>query len=43
MIADKEIEIIQELAGSVLRHILKFVEVVNVFSEIDWYISYLLS
>jgi DNA mismatch repair ATPase MutS len=38
MIADKEIEVIQELASRVLKHTQQFIEAVNVLSELDWYV-----
>jgi hypothetical protein len=36
MIADKEIEIIQELSERVLQYASQFSEVVNVLSVLDW-------
>lgn len=36
MIADKEIEIIQDLSERVLQYTRQFSEVVNILSELDW-------
>jgi hypothetical protein len=36
MIADKEIEIIQELSERVLQYAGQFAEAVNILSEFDW-------